>query len=168
MKHSLRLLLSCLLCLLPASSLHAADPAVEIEADQVEMREQDNISIYRGNVKITRGSTKISGDEITIRSEAGKLDRIRISGQPATYRQVNTSGEEITAESMQMEYMADSGILELREQAVLIKNNNRFSSPRIVYDTQNDIVRAGHTQTDNTEQPRVQITIQPDKTITKP
>ena len=62
----------CLLLALFYSTLATAktadkDAPLHIEADQVEMRERDDTSIYRGHVKITKGSLIISGDTIIIK-----------------------------------------------------------------------------------------------------
>lgn len=142
---------------------------LHIEADTVEMREREGTSTYTGNVKITRGSLKITGDRIFIQNKDGVLHLIKINGKPATFYQLNDLGEEISAESKKMEYQADSGMLDLKEQALLIKNLNRFSSQHIIYDTQKDIVKAGHdSSTSSPEQPpRVKITIKPKSSTTQ-
>lgn len=142
---------------------------VRIEADQVEMREKEGIHIYKGHVRITRGSMKINGDSITIQNRNGRLSLIIIKGSPATFNQTNDQGEEISASSRAMEYHADDGLLELKEEAVLVKNQSKFQSAHIIYDTQKDIVKAGQgVETDSQEPPRVQITIQPDKNKKQP
>lgn len=140
--------------------------ALHIEADQVEMREKDSTSIYKGHVKITKGSLKITGNKIIIKNKNGVLHLIKINGEPATFFQLNDLDEEIIAQSHQMDYLENSGILELKEQALLIKSQNRFSSEHIIYDTQKDIVTAGHGDKipDPEETPRVKITIHPKKT----
>ena len=140
------------------------DAPVHIEADQVEIREKDNISIYTGHVKIIKGSIKISGDRIVILNKDGAMHSITINGTPANFYQLNDLNEEISAESMRMEYMASSGLLELKENALLVKNQNRFSSEHIIYDAHNDIVKAGaNNKPDPEDAPRVQITIHPSK-----
>ena len=85
---------------------------LNIEADQVEMREREGTSTYTGNVKITRGSLKITGDKIFIQNKNGVLQLIKINGKPATFYQLNDLDEEISAESNEMEYQADSGMLD--------------------------------------------------------
>lgn len=141
------------------------DAPLNIEANQVEMRERDNISIYSGHVKITKGSLKITGDKIIIKTKDGNLEHIDINGTPATFYQLNDLDEEISAQSNQMDYQANSGILELKDSASLVKNQNRFSSQHIIYDTLKDIVKAGHDSktTDPDQPPRVKITIKPKK-----
>ncbi|VAW61025.1 hypothetical protein MNBD_GAMMA09-455 [hydrothermal vent metagenome] len=148
------------------------DAPVHIEADQMEMREKENISIYTGDVRITRGTIKITGDKIVIQNKDGKLHSINIDGKPATFYQLNDLNEDIAAESRVMNYSADSGTLELKKNALLEKNKNRFSSEHIIYDTLNDIVKAGNTSPPDPQQkirqgpqqlPRVKVTIHPEK-----
>lgn len=141
------------------------DAAIHIAADRAEMREQDNISIYTGNVNIKRGSINISGDSVTIKSTpVGELKLITVTGKPARFTQLNDQGEQVEAESETLIYQAGSGLLELKINALLSKNQNQFSSQHIIYDSQLNIVKAGQDNIENTTQPaRVQITIQPDK-----
>ncbi len=164
----------------PLLTLHASvfaktsdnDAPVHIEADQMEMRQRDNISIYTGNVKINRGSIKITGDKIVIQNKNGALYSIKINGKPATFYQLNDLNEAITAESYKMDYIADSGTLVLKRKALLEKNKNRFRSEHIIYDTLNDIVKAGRSdapdsptgsQHNTQPPPRVKVTIHPEK-----
>ncbi len=145
------------------------DAPAYIEANQVELREKENMSLYTGNVKITKGSIRITGEQIMIKNQAGKLQLIQIEGTPATFTQLNDLGEEIRAQSQQMEYRASNGLLELKQDALLEKNNNQFKSAHIIYDTRKDVIKAGQqpdtpTQSPSQEapKPRVQITIQSD------
>ncbi|RDH81368.1 MAG: lipopolysaccharide transport periplasmic protein LptA [endosymbiont of Galathealinum brachiosum] len=139
------------------------DAPLHIEADQLEMREKDNISIYKGHVKISKGSMKITGDEIIIKNKDGSLHKIHIMGKPATFYQLNDLNEVISAEGHLMDYKAKTGILELKEKALLVKNKNRFSSEHIIYNTLKDIVKAGNHKTSTEEEtPRVKITIYPE------
>ena len=139
------------------------DAPLHIEADQLEMRENDNISIYKGNVKISKGSMKITGDKITINNKDGSLHKIHVVGKPASFYQLNDLNEVISAEGHLMDYKAKTGILELKEKALLVKNKNRFSSEHIIYNTLEDIVKAGnHKSPAIDETPRVKITIYPE------
>ncbi len=141
-----------------------ADQPLSIEADSVEIREQEGISIYQGNVIIRRGSTVIKGQKIHIQQKQGQIDTITIHGQPATFSQLNDLDQTISAQSQTMNYQAEKGILTLDGQAVLIQHNNRFTSEHIVYNTTKDIVHAGQkVNTDDVDSPkRVTITISPD------
>jgi len=136
---------------------------LHIEADQLEMREKDSISIYKGNVKITRGSMKITGDMIIITSKENKIYRIEANGKPAVFSQLNDLDETISAEGFYIDYNEKNSILELKEKAKLVKNKNHFSSEHIIYNTLKDIVRAGkHKGSAESKTPRVKITIYPE------
>lgn len=136
---------------------------LHIEADQLEIHDKDNFSIYKGNVIINKGSLKITGDKIVIKNKNAKLNSIHISGSPATFYQLNDLDEAITAESKVMDYQAQTGMLELKDNAKLIKNKNHFSSEHIIYNTLEDIVKAGNKNSDATQKPpRVKITIYPE------
>lgn len=159
--------LSLLFLMLFSSYLFAQnkdkDAPVHIEADRVEMHEKDSLSIYKGNVKISKGSIQITGDEILIQNKDGKLQHIEINGQPATFFQLNALNEEVSAQSFHMTYLAEDGMLELKQQALLVKNQNRISSEHILYDSLNDIVKAGQDSiTPADETPRVKITLHPE------
>ncbi|TNF36391.1 MAG: lipopolysaccharide transport periplasmic protein LptA [Gammaproteobacteria bacterium] len=146
------------------------DQPLHIEADSVEIREQQGVSIYRGNVSIQRGTMQIHGELIHIYSRQGVLEKIRVEGSPAKFRQLNDLDEEISAQCRQMEYQANNGTLILNQEAILVQNRNQFSSEQIIYDTRKDIVQAGNQTTpDASEQPqRVTITIHPEKTNSTP
>lgn len=166
-------LLALLLTSLSAQARSSdADQPLTIEADSVEIREQEGISIYNGNVMIRRGSTVIKGEKIRIQQKQGQIDTITIHGQPATFSQLNDLDQTISAQSQRMNYQAQNGILTLDGEAVLIQHNNRFTSEHIVYNANKDIVHAGQkTNTHDEDTPkRVTITISPDdkKTDTKP
>jgi len=161
----LLLLFTCLVSTPLFAQSTDKEAPVHIEADRVEMHERDDLSIYKGNVKITKGSIRISGDKILIKSRDGKLDHIKVNGQPATFFQINDLNEEVSAQSIEMMYLAENSMLELKQQALLVKNQNKFSSEHIIYDAHNDIVKAGHdNKTSNNDKPRVKITLHPEQT----
>ncbi|MCW8955364.1 MAG: lipopolysaccharide transport periplasmic protein LptA [Gammaproteobacteria bacterium] len=135
-----------------------------IEADSVEIREQEGISIYKGNVIIKRGSTVIKGQLIHIYQKNNIIDRITMLGDPASFRQLNDQDQEILAESLDMEYQDTGGILTLNKQALLVQHNNRFTGDHIIYNTSKDLVQAGSENQDKGNgKRRVTVTIQPEK-----
>ena len=156
------LLLSSSLCFARASD---DDQPINIEADSVEIREQQGISIYRGSVKISRGSMIIKGELITIHNTPQGLEKIVVEGKPASFRQLTDMDEEISAQSLEMTYVASNGLLVMKKQAILVQKQNKFTSEHIIYDTRKDIVQAGENSTsgDSETPQRVTITIQPEK-----
>lgn len=171
LKHRLLMLLLSLSCAsLPAyGKSEDSNAPINIEADAVEMREAEGISTYTGNVKISRGSIEFSGDKVIINSQAGRVEQIEIEGQPATFYQLNDLNQDIRAQSLHMRYLAADDTLELNGQALLIKQQSRFSSEHIVYDAGRDMVTAGQLQgeptadADAAEKPRVKVTLHPEE-----
>ena len=162
-----KLVLPALLLISPLCAAQSSDAGqpIHIEADSVEIREQEGISIYRGGVNIRRGSMVIRGELIVIHNTPAGLEKIVVEGEPASFRQLNDLEEEISAQSQKMTYAADTGLLVLREQAVLEQKQNKFTSEHIIYDTLKDIVQAGEDKPAGDDAPpqRVTITIQPSK-----
>jgi lipopolysaccharide export system protein LptA len=142
-----------------------ADEPIHIEADSVEILEQQGVSIYRGHVNIRKGSMLIKGELIHIHQQDQGIDRILVTGDPASFRQLNDQGEEVSAQSLEMTYTAGNGILVMKKDAILVQSGNRFTSQHIVYDTRRDTVQAGKDESTSEpgEKPRVTITIQPQK-----
>ncbi|HEX5635655.1 MAG TPA: lipopolysaccharide transport periplasmic protein LptA [Gammaproteobacteria bacterium] len=160
---------------LPAAAMAKtsdAEQPIHIEADQVEIRDREGLSIYRGNVHIVQGSLRISGNEIRIRDADQGLQKVTITGQPATFYQLTDLNEEISAQGQQMEYHSSTGLLILERDAVLVQRDNRFTSEHIVYNTQTNVVKAGTDENkapdSNATPPRVTITIMPEKTAPEP
>ena len=128
----------------------------------MEIREQEGISIYKGNVIIKRGSTLIKGQLIHIYQIDDVIDRIKAEGNPALFKQLNDQDQEILAQCRDMEYQNTQGILVLKQEALLVQHNNRFTGEHIVYNTRKDIVQAGSENPDgDPAKQRVTITIQP-------
>jgi lipopolysaccharide export system protein LptA len=142
-----------------------AEQPIHIEADQVEIRDREGLSIYRGNVHIVQGTLRIYGEEIRIHSNDQGLQKVHITGKPATFYQLTDLEEEISAQGEEMEYRAKENLLVLDRNAVLVQRDNRFTSEHIVYNTQTNVVKAGtDKETDTKTPPRVTITIMPGKT----
>ncbi|MDQ1363659.1 MAG: lipopolysaccharide export system protein LptA [Pseudomonadota bacterium] len=152
--------------LVAAKTSDAGQP-VYIEADQVEIRDREGLSIYRGNVRIVQGSLRISGDEIRIHSTDAGLQRVHVTGKPANFFQLTDLDEEISATGEEMEYQPQTSTLTLDRNAVLVQRDNRFTSEHIVYNTQTNIMTAGPGNgsgtADTATPPRVTITIMPEK-----
>ena len=88
---------------------------------------------------------------------------IDVEGKPARFKQLNDDEKEVSAQSQKMSYSSETGVLTLDNEAILIQGQNQFTSEHIVYDTKQDIVQAGKSDTPSsaTEPERVSITIQP-------
>ncbi len=112
----LLLLLPCQLWALASDR----DQPIEVEADELEVREQEGISIYQGNVKLVQGSLEINADRVVIHfNEANELTLMEMTGTPATLRQLDDNQQEMWGEAKQIDYTQSKSLLELRDSARL-------------------------------------------------
>lgn len=98
-----------------------SDQPLHIQAGSVEIREQEGISIYKDRVRITRGSMVIQGELIHVHTTEDKIKKIRVEGTPAKFKQLNDQDEEVSAQSLEMEYQASENKLILKSQAILVQ-----------------------------------------------
>jgi lipopolysaccharide export system protein LptA len=155
------LLLGPLLGLLPLQSIALdgdRDQAIEVEADHLEVREQENISIYEGNVKLDQGSLSISSDRLVIHfNDANELTLMKMTGQPARFRQLDNEHQELLGEAQQIDYNESKSLLVLRRSAYLIHAGDEIKSDLIRFKTDTNGIEAGGTQSDE----RVKMVIKP-------
>ena len=157
-----RLLLMALLAAVvwrPVAALQDdAKQPVLIEANDVELRQSDNTSVYLGNVQVDQGSMRLLADHVTVYHRDNRQPRFIIAlGAPAKYKQLLDDNEgEVQAFAKRMEYDADKDELTLIGDGLLIKGGDRLTGERIVYNRAHDQFRAGGPG-------RVKITITPDK-----
>ena len=143
----------------PAAALEEdASQPILIEADDVEVLEAENTSIYVGNVQVDQGSMRLLGDHVTVYHRDDRRPRLIIAlGAPASFKQLLDNDEgEVLAFAKRMEYDADKDELTLIEDALLIQGTDRVASERIVYDRARAHFRAGGSG-------RVKITITPEE-----
>lgn len=153
--------LSLLLPLLHGSA-HALssdrNQPMDVEADRADIDDKRGISVYRGNVKITQGTLRLTADELTLHTRDGEVVRAIAVGTPATYRQrPDGKDHDVEAEALKMEYFADRQQLILTDTARVQQAGDTFRSERIDYDIAADVVKAGAGAPGD----RVRITIQP-------
>ncbi len=120
------------------------DQPIEIEADEAELDDLHNVSIYRGNVIVVQGSIYMTGEVMTVyNTEEDKLDYLIMDGNPATYKQLpDNSTVYDQARALRMEYY------ELKNQVILIgdawvkQETSTLTGERIEYDTELSKVKA--------------------------
>lgn len=135
------------------------DKPIYIEANYAELDDEEGVSVYRGDVKLTQGTLHLTGQEMTVYTTGDYLRKAILIGSPATYRQrPDGKDEDMHAESRRMEYYAEQDRIILLDKARVWQGEiNTFSSDRIEYDMKNNIVNAGESGGSQ----RVHITLQP-------
>ena len=151
----------CLLLLLPLLAFGRQgdqDQPIEVEADSLEMRDQESISIYRGNVTLLQGSIRIESDELTIYfNEEDKLELMEMTGSPARFRQLDDDNKELLGEARQINYLESESLVTLIGDARFTHDGDLIESDRIEVNTENDNLSAGSDDPSK----RVKMLIQP-------
>ncbi len=139
---------------------------IQIEADSLEVRDDDNISIYSGNVRLEQGSLLIKADRLVIYFNADKeLDLMEMTGRPATYRQLDDDNKEMLGQADKLEYFEPKSLLILTGNACFNSNGDVIESSTISINTENDNLQATSPEPDK----RVRVVIQPkDKATIEP
>lgn len=154
-------LILLVLAALPGSSMALTEDKNKpmlIEADSAELDDKKGISIYRGNVKVTQGTLLLTGTTMTVYNEGDDINKVVVTGSPATYRQRPDGKEkDVNAKAQLMEYHKSPEKVVLTTEAEVEQNGDILRSDRIVYDISNDQVTAGG----NDPGKRVRITLQP-------
>ncbi len=131
---------------------------IEVEADLLEVRDDDNISVYRGNVTLTQGSIRISSDQLTIYfNENDELELMEMTGSPARFRQLDDENLEMIGQAEQINYRETESVIILIGNASFTHDGDRIESDRIEIDTENDNLSAGSDDPSK----RVKMLIQP-------
>ena len=161
--------LSLLLLLVPVQIWALAsdsDQPISVEADSLEVREQDNISIYEGNVSLVQGSLEIRSDRLVIHfNDARELLLMEMTGKPARFRQLDDDQQEMLGEARQINYTESKSMLELLEAARFSHAGDTIESNLIRINTESNSIQAGSSDSDE----RVKMLIQPksDSTVSE-
>ena len=154
-------LIAILVLLLPLQLFALATDGqqpIQVEADSLELRDKDNISIYNGNVRLTQGSLEFRSDRLTLYFDDNKeLTLMEMTGNPATFRQLDDENQELKGQAEQLQYRQSESILVLSGNARFSHKGDTIESNTIQVNTENNSIQAGSSETDN----RVKMLIQP-------
>lgn len=162
---NLRLLL-LLLWLAPLGAAYALSTdktqPIDVSADSVELDDKAGRAVYRGRVRVTQGTMRITGDTLVLERKDGAIHMVTVTGNPATYRQrPDGEADDVTAEAGVLQILPLAGVVRLEKNAQVRQRGRAFSGQRIEYDNQNDIVRADGADA-ATPGGRVRIVIPPE------
>jgi len=150
-----------LLLLLPGQSWAMdsdRNQPIEVEADRMELRENENISIYEGNVKLVQGSLRINSDRMVIYfNDANELTLMEMTGKPAKFQQLDNQRQQLKGEAEQIDYSDRESLLILRKSAYLNQEGDIIRGELIRMDTETNNIEAGTTESDA----RVKMVIKP-------
>ncbi len=134
------------------------DQPIEVEADRLEVRDEENLSVYEGNVNLTQGSLQIRSDRLVIHfNDKRELTLMEMTGNPARLRQLDDQQREMRGQARRINYTESESLLELIGDARFDHAGDSIESERIRIDTDNNSIEAGSSDSDQ----RVKMLIQP-------
>jgi len=141
------------------------DQPIHVEADRLEVREQENISIYEGKVKLVQGSLVINSDRLVIHfNDANELTLMEMTGNPASFRQLDNEQREMQGRAEQIDYTESKSLLELRRAAHFDHAGDSIEGDLIRVNTENNNIEAGSSKPEE----RVKMLIKPRQNAESP
>ena len=142
---------------------------VDIKSHYLLLDENKGISIYKGDVLLTKGTLVIKADEITLYSDGKELTKALIIGSPADVQHQPENEEKVHSQAKTIEYFVTENRLELKGDAFVDQGERHFSGEYIEYDTRERIITASGQQKaqinpeNDSPKRRVHVIIGPDK-----
>ena len=154
-------IIAALILLLPlqllALSTDGQQP-INVEADSLEVRDQENISIYTGNVRLNQGSLEFRCERLTLHfNDEKELVLMEMTGTPATFRQLDDDNQEMNGHAEKLQYRQSESILVMSGNARFSHKGDTIESNTIQINTENQNIQAGSSEADD----RVRMLIQP-------
>jgi lipopolysaccharide export system protein LptA len=151
----------------PAAKAEKADKdkPTNIEANRMSSDDARRISIFEGNVVLTKGTILVRADRITVRQDPEGYQISVATGNPARFRQKRDGKEEwIDGDALTIEIDDKREKIDLREQARLLRDKDEVRGDVISVDSRSEFfsVLSGRSVASSTNpEGRVRAVIQP-------
>ena len=155
------LLLAAVLPLTTQARTSDRNAPMDVEADSTDaMLGDDSDAILSGNVRITQGTLAVGADKAVIHRKNGDIDKVTLTGSPATLKQISDIGEPMNAQASQIVYTLSSDLVVLTGGVVVQQPRGTLRGETIKYD-----LKSGHLDGGG-DGKRVQMRIMPkNKTV---
>lgn len=108
---------------------------MDVQADSTNALMEDNSdSTLNGNVVITQGTLEIKSDRAIIHRSKGDIDKVTLTGGPVLMKQVNDTGEPMTAQASTIVYTLSSDLILLSGNVVINQPRGSMRGQNVKYD----------------------------------
>jgi lipopolysaccharide export system protein LptA len=114
---------------------HDSSAPIEIVADSLEVRQAENLAIFKGQVVAGQGTLRLTADQLNVvydaensNSDTGAIKHMRAEGN------VFLSNESETAQGAWAEYDVAGGMMRMGGNVVLTQGDNAISGQSLVID----------------------------------
>jgi len=129
----------------PAARAEQADrdKPTQVEANRMTSDEARRISIFEGDVSLTKGTMQVRADRIVVRQDADGFQHATATGGPVHFRQksdprAGQDGVWIEAEARRIEIDEKSGRVELFDGARVVRDKDEVRGDYILYDQRSE------------------------------
>ena len=122
---------------------HAAQEAIEIQADFVDLRRSENTALYSGNVRLKQNQFTLQADTVKARLKNNDIGHISASGKPVR-ASIHTGGKDgrISASALRLEFDQRENEIHMYDNAVLTKGGSVIRAAVIEYNLRTQQLRA--------------------------
>jgi lipopolysaccharide export system protein LptA len=157
---------------LAALSAHAEradrDKPTQLEANRMSADDARRVSIFEGNVVMTKGTITLRGDKVVVRVDPEGFQHATVTGNPVRFRQKTDAsqgrpGVWTEAEALRLEIDEKTDRIELFEKARVSRDQDEVRGDYVMLDQRSEFlsVSGGKGTTPSATEGRVRATIQP-------
>jgi len=138
----------------------------QVEANRMTSDEARRVSIFEGNVVLTKGTLRLTADRVVVRQDADGFQFATATGDPVRFRQKSDprgsqQGVWIEAEAARVEIDERSERVELFESASVTRDKDVLRGSYILYDQRSEFFSVSSAK--DAPGSRVTAVIQPKK-----
>jgi lipopolysaccharide export system protein LptA len=147
----------------------------QVEANRMTSDEARRISIFEGNVVLTKGTMQLRAERVVVRQDADGFQYASASGSPVKFRQksdarAGADGVWLEGEAQRVEIDEKNERVELHESARVTRDQDEVRGNYILYDQRSEFfsVSSAKGAPASSSDGRVRAVIQPKKPAAKP
>ena len=118
---------------------------LQIDADQATLDQKQMVSVFSGNVVITKGSLVVHATKGVASQDAGGDRVLILDGSPVTFVQIGEDGEKIEGQGNNFNYNSKSHLAVLTGRARIKKGKNIVIGDVLTYNSDTQVYSAQST-----------------------
>ncbi|MBP9742330.1 MAG: lipopolysaccharide transport periplasmic protein LptA [Burkholderiales bacterium] len=115
---------------------------IQITANEATVDQKSMISVFNGNLVITRGSLIVHADKGVASQDKHGAKTLILTGTPVTFVQTQDDGGVIEGQANKFEYNSQSNLAVLTGRARVRKGKNEVIGDTLTYNTQTQVYSA--------------------------
>lgn len=159
-------MLAAVLAAAPVSALESdSRQPIEIEADQGELDQKNQTTVFSGNVIVKQGSIHVRAENVRVSKDAAGKQFLKASGKPVRFSQTLDGGKgTVNGEAALVEYSSASNVVKLSGNAKVTRGGDKAEGAVITYNTRTEVYNiSGSKPSGGGKGKRVSIIIQPNQ-----